>query len=157
MPDGVYWLEVSYGGRSRRVRLACSPIDVGPLMRERLFEAAGPSGGPLGVILTSATLATRTSNDAPAVKGNEDTQIDRAFDHIRSRLGCDDASALQLGSPFDYQNQAELVVDRALPDPKDKNFFDHLAPAILQELERSEGGAFVLFTSYELLARPPSG
>ncbi|MFW6060002.1 MAG: ATP-dependent DNA helicase [Phycisphaeraceae bacterium] len=151
--DSVYWLEVSYTGRSRRVRLACSPIDVGPLLRERLFEATGPTGAPLGVVMTSATLATRTADDAPVHDSSDDAQTDRAFAHIRSRLGCTDARALQLGSPFDYPQQAELVVDRSLPDPKDEQFFDRLAPAILQELERSEGGAFVLFTSYELLRK----
>lgn len=160
VPDGVYWMEVDYGaaggagGGRRRVRLACSPIDVGPLLRERLFEATGPTDAPLGVVMTSATLATRTPDDeAPAHDSDHDARTDRAFAHIRARLGCTDARALQLGSPFDYRNQAELVVDRSMPDPKDEGFFDRLAPAILQEVQRSGGGAFVLFTSYEMLRK----
>ena len=154
-PDSVYWLDLNESGRTRRVQLACSPVDVGPLMRERLFEATGPTGKPISVVMTSATLATRTADDAdaPAVDGEDDQRIDRAFEHIRSRLGCEEARALQLGSPFDYQTQAELVVDRSMPEPKEDDYFDRLAPMILQELERSDGGAFVLFTSYEMLRR----
>ncbi|MEX2216268.1 MAG: DEAD/DEAH box helicase, partial [Phycisphaeraceae bacterium] len=59
--DCVYWLEVRQGGRMgtlRSVSMMCSPIDVGPLLRERLFEAENEHGEPLGVVLTSATLAT---------------------------------------------------------------------------------------------------
>lgn len=152
-PDCVYWLEIDESRRTRRVRLACSPIDVGPLLRQRLFEAEGASGEPLSVVMTSATLATRTDEHAPASSEPAADHIDRAFSHMRSRLGCEEAKAIQLGSPFDYARQAELVVDRTLPEPRDERFVDRLGPAILGELEHSGGGAFVLFTSYELLRR----
>jgi ATP-dependent DNA helicase DinG len=151
-PDSVYWLEISQAGRSRRVRLACSPIDVGPLLRSKLFDAKGPTGAPLGVIMTSATLATRTDPPAKSSAVHHEHDHD-AFSHIRARLGCTIADSLQLGSPFDYQQQAELIVDRSLPEPGAANFFSRLCPAILTHLERSEGGAFVLFTSYDLLRR----
>src|SRR5690606_29205916 len=150
-----YWLEVSQEGRLRRVQLACSPIDVAPLLRARLFEAKGPTGQPMGVVLTSATLATGSQEHRQG-NGTEHAQ-EAAFDHIRQRLGCPEAPAIQLGSPFDYAQQAQLIVDRAMPDPTDAAFVDRLWPAILRELDRSDGGAFVLFTSYDLLRRTAQG
>ena len=174
-PDSVYWLEVSTSGRTRRVRLACSPIDVAPLMRERLFRATNGDGVPVGVVLTSATLATGGAGRV-LVESNSRSEISNlkseisdlefqisdlksdiinsqpsAFQHIQKRLGCEDATCLQLGSPFDYQTQAELVVARGLPAPGEREYEKSLGPAILAEVERSGGGAFVLFTSYELL------
>ena len=51
MADSVYWLD-RRGGRSRlRVELAAAPIDVGPILREHLFDQV-PT-----VVMTSATLA----------------------------------------------------------------------------------------------------
>lgn len=57
--DCVYWIEgagedgdaVMDPRRRRRVKLACSPIEVGPILKEHLFEKE------LSVVLTSATLA----------------------------------------------------------------------------------------------------
>ncbi len=148
--DYVYWLEVSEGGRRRKVRWSCSPIDVGPMLKSSLFEAKAPGGGELGVILTSATLATQSNIRADQ---SADSDSPGPFSHIQSRLGCSSAQTLLLGSPFDYQSQAELIVDRAMPPPENKTFFDQLCPAVLDQINRVRGGVFVLFTSYELLRR----
>ncbi len=180
IPDCVYWVEVGQAGRVRRVSLNCSPIDVGPLLRERLFEATNPDGKPISVVLTSATLATgvigagnekkreqRTvaaDPDAPEseavdaegtpanARGRKTAKAD-PFAHLRSRLGCDMADALQLGSPFDYPRQAQLHVDRFVPEPNDPKHFDALMPRVLAHIDRTDGGAFVLFTSYSALQR----
>ncbi|MEE9213123.1 MAG: helicase C-terminal domain-containing protein [Phycisphaeraceae bacterium] len=139
VPDSVYWVEIKRRGRVPRVRLVCSPIDVGPLLRERLFGATNKRNEPIGVVLTSATLATGSGK--------------HAFDHIQGRLGCDDAVTLRLGSPFDYERQVELMVDPDLPEPTDERFEPQLCPRILEHIDRTDGGAFVLFTSYDLLRR----
>ncbi|MFP4144554.1 MAG: ATP-dependent DNA helicase [Phycisphaeraceae bacterium] len=141
LEESVYWLDVSQAGRTRKVELACSPIDVGPLLRQRLFEATGPTSQPLGVVLTSATLATGEEGSA------------RAFDHVKDRLGCEEADTLQLGSPFDYQEQAQLIVDRSMPAPNESDFQDRLGPAVLSHIDRTGGGTFVLFTSHKLLGQ----
>ncbi len=146
-PDSVYWVEISEKGHSRRVTLFCAPIDVGPLLRSRLFEATGPENHPLGVVLTSATLATGQSS-GPAGKSAGD-----AFSHVRRRLGCDSATALLLGSPYDYATQASLQVESHLPEPNSPQYFEQVMPRILAHLHRSQGGAFVLFTSYDMLRR----
>lgn len=133
-PDSVYWMEQSEGGassrRSRpRLLMRCAPIEVGPILASQLF-----SGGK-SVILTSATLATGSGD----------------FSHAKSRLGCTDARALHLGSPFDYAKQVRLIVDRTLPEPNDPSFMEELTPRILHYVRETGGGAFVLFTSYSLL------
>jgi ATP-dependent DNA helicase DinG len=51
--ESVYWLESTFTGRGRqRVSINASPIDIGPILREQLFNEI-PS-----VVMTSATLAT---------------------------------------------------------------------------------------------------
>jgi len=161
LPDSVYWIEAttpgtpgSTSGRPRRtrVKLCGAPIEVAGLLRQRLFEATTAKRKPLPVLMTSATLATDAvhQDDDPAV-----TQRKAAdpFAHIRARLGCEDAGTLLLGSPFDYERQAELIVDRTMPEPSDPDFFARLCPAVLSLIDHTDGGAFVLFTSYQLLSK----
>ncbi len=139
LEDSVYWLEVS-GARFKRVKLCCSPVEVSGLLRQRLFEAQTHRGEPLSVVLTSATLATSTRDAAAG-----------AFAHLKRRVGCESARQLQLGSPFDYATQAELILDADLPEPNAPGHFERFAPRLLEHLDETDGGAFVLFTSYALL------
>ncbi|MGI9013622.1 MAG: ATP-dependent DNA helicase [Phycisphaerales bacterium] len=129
----VYWVEVARAVRTSRqqprVSLHCAPIDVGPLLRQHLFSREGAA------ILTSATLASGPDN----------------FSHIASRLGCETARTLQLGSPFDHAKQVRLIVDHTMPDPQSPGFLDALVPRILSHVRATEGGAFVLFTSFAML------
>ncbi|MCC7203755.1 MAG: DEAD/DEAH box helicase [Phycisphaeraceae bacterium] len=155
LPDSVYWIERSGGSgknssshrRQRRIALQCSPIEVGPLLNQRLFHATNGRDEPVGVILTSATLATQTSRSGKS-QGKTNP-----FAHIQERLGCPEADTLLLGSPFDFARQAELMVEPELPEPNLPVFFDKLMPRVLEHVMRSEGGAFVLFTGYDLLRR----
>jgi ATP-dependent DNA helicase DinG len=113
-PGCVYWTEASGAegegaSRVRRVTVACAPIEVAPLLKQHLF-AQGHS-----VVLTSATLATRTPRDDESTESAE-----TAFAHTLSRLGAEGASTLRLGSPFHYERQAELYVHRGLEDAWDR-------------------------------------
>jgi ATP-dependent DNA helicase DinG len=135
--DGcVYWAESTPGGRGptgagrgRRVSLNCMAVEVGPVLRERLF------GQDVSVVLTSATMAT----------GPDD------FTHLAARLGCEDAETLQLGSPFDHARQMRVLVDRSMPEPRDPTYVDELCPRVERHVLASDGGAFVLFTSFRML------
>jgi len=139
-PDAVYWLEVTQRGRGGdRVMWQCSPVEIASVLRERLFNAEAPKGGKLPVIMTSATLATGSGKDA--------------FEHIAGRLGCEQAKTLLLGSPYDYAQQVTLHVDGSLPDPSAPGSFEKLAPRVLEQIDATGGGVFVLFTSYQLLRR----
>ena len=155
LDECVYWVEISRSGSSRRVSLCCAPIDVGPLLAEHLFGATGAGDGPLSVVLTSATLATAAA--APRRSAHCDGDSDRKgadpFAHLTRRLGCEEAVTLLLDSPFDFEKQAELVVEPGLADPNDPAYFEQLGPRLLHHIDRSDGGAFVLFTGYDLLRR----
>jgi Rad3-related DNA helicase/REP element-mobilizing transposase RayT len=75
-----------------------------------------------------------------------------AFTYIASRLGVDKAQTLQLGSPFDYEKQATLYIESSMPEPSDvTRFMPAACEKIMKYLEQTNGGAFVLFTSYSML------
>lgn len=133
----VYWLERTGSRRGiDRVTLAASPIDVGATLRQELFQ----SEMVRSVVMTSATLATGT---------------DDRFKFFRSRIGLSGGMSIRVGSPFDFQQQAKLVVVRDLPDPsRDREAFEKSIPEQVKRfVGQTDGHAFVLFTSYDLLRR----
>jgi Rad3-related DNA helicase len=210
LPSCAYWVETTGDDGTtsqRRITLACAPIEVAELLKERLFQSGH------SCVLTSATIATRTTADDESGEHKE-----TAFAHAMQRLGCDGANALQLSSPFDYAKQVELYVDlrSSAPLPKQlrkeretrsggfsgdatqqddfaSEFADlpwdlgssqpgfsqssgagtskpwqnrggsfgsqrggeaqRLAPLILDHVAATEGGAFVLFTSFAVLLK----
>lgn len=145
LPGCAYWIESSgedEEGPSRgpRIAFACAPIEVGPILKERLFSREH------SVVLTSATLATRT---AEADESGESAET--AFAHAMARLGCDGASTLQLGSPFDYASQVRFIVDDGVGSDEPQGYARTLAERILHHVKETDGGAFVLFTSFATL------
>jgi ATP-dependent DNA helicase DinG len=134
LPEQCYWIEGS-GERGDKLQLASAPIEVSKIFRERLFDRI-PS-----VILTSATLS---------VGGKH------GFDFFKERYGFpEDHASMQLGSPFDFQTQAELHLFREMPDPtvNARAFEDACIPKIQEYVLRTQGRAFVLFTSNQTLQR----
>ncbi len=92
-------------------------------------------------ILCSATLTT-----------------DQSFDFIRERLGIQDSllegkavSANLYESPFDYAQQALLVVPTDIPDPMSAEFTAAAVEGIWNAIQASQGGALILFTSFQML------
>lgn len=138
-PAYVYWLERTTAKRTTKVSMEAAPLEVGPILREHLFSKVP------AVIMTSATLATQTVSS-----GEND-----GFAFFRSRTGLTDLETLQLGSPFDYRRQATLVLVDGLPEPSEKEPADTrlFAEKIKQYIKESDGGVFVLFTSYSLLKK----
>ncbi len=127
----VYWMEHENRTR-RRIRLAAAPLDVGPSLRSLLFTEVPTC------VLTSATMCVGSPP---------------RFDFIRGRLGLTAAETLSLGSPFDYVHQVTVHIPSNLPDPSDQPalFEQEAIRAIAHYLERTQGKAFVLFTSYKML------
>lgn len=130
--DGcVYWIETTRASRGGfagvRATLSCSPVEVAPILSSQLFN------GEQSVVLTSATLTTGSGS----------------FAHAKERLGCDAARTLEVGSPFDHAAQVKLYVEPDLPDPREPNHLRALTRSILRHVLETEGGAFVLFTSFK--------
>jgi len=128
--EAVYWIETS-GRHQERTSLCCSPVEIGPVLRDELFNEV-PT-----VVLTSATLA---------VGG-------QSFDFIRNRLGLDQATELKLGSPFDYRSNVRLILPEQMPDPATdaSGFESAVVERIKRYVDQTQGRAFVLFTSYKML------
>jgi ATP-dependent DNA helicase DinG len=134
--EHVYWLE-NQMGRLPRISLCAAPLDPGPFLREMVFEQV-PS-----VVLTSATLAT------PAGPGSDGCG---SFDYLLGRLGSPPADTLQLGSPFDFERQVTIHIEAGMPDPASgARFVEAATRAVVHYLRETDGRAFVLFTSYQML------
>jgi ATP-dependent DNA helicase DinG len=109
------------------VALCTAPVEPGPILARELFA-------PLhAAVLTSATLAVSPPPDR--------------FAWLRRGCGVGEAQALVLDSPFDYRRQSRLVVD-PLPEPTDPDAWTAaLIERVPVHVRRSDGRAFVLFTS----------
>jgi ATP-dependent DNA helicase DinG len=126
-PDKVYWVEHPKT-KTLRVTLHATPIDVAPYLSQNLFE----NNDITSVIMTSATLSAGGS-----------------FSYLKKAIGCDEAREICVDSPFDYYNQCLLYLPPNLPDPKSPSFHCNVAPFIEEILLKTDGRAFVLFTSYK--------
>ncbi len=123
--DQVRWVEVA----RRTFRIHETPLDIG----NELSNYFGNKDQAR--IFTSATLS-----------------IDGDFSHYQQLTGLDSSTLVETwDSPFDYFNQAVLYVPEGLPEPKDEAFAKALFEEVLPVLEASQGGAFVLFTSFRVL------
>jgi ATP-dependent DNA helicase DinG len=163
----VYWLE-SYKTRRGlpRLTLAASPLDIGPAMREQLFDKV-PT-----VIMTSATLSVGRPSSNPTPRMGRGADCDN-FEFFKSRVGLTQCDSIQVGSPFDYRQQVELVTFRDMPDPSrgtterasggrsngaQRNVYEKKCIEAIQEYAgRTDGRTFVLFTSYDMLRRIAAG
>jgi len=124
-PQRIQWL--AEGGPAG-IGVAWAPLDVGPLLQEHLYADKN------SLILTSATLAAQGS-----------------FDYVRQRLGLEEASELLLGSPFDYQRAALILLPRDMPEPGMPEHQESTHRALCELCRASQGRALVLFTSHASL------
>ncbi|MET7363296.1 ATP-dependent DNA helicase [Streptomyces sp. NPDC005562] len=128
----VRWAEV-YGDRGRgtaRWMIKTAPIEVGPYLREELWSE-------IPAVLMSATLSTGTGASR--------------FGYITRALGLEGATTLDVGTPFDYANQALVYVPApSVPNPgkATRDAWATWVPEATLELVRTfGGGAMLLFTS----------
>jgi Rad3-related DNA helicase len=122
------------GARERPIFVAAQPLDVAPILHERLFDRRT-------VILTSATLTTGGT-----------------FAYFARQTGVPDG-ALALSCPylFDFAQHALLYVPRLLepanPGPSTEQreayerYLDGLATQMLTLVRANPGGTFLLFTA----------
>ena len=129
--DHVYWVE--RGGKTQRnLSLNAAPVDVAEYLRRRLFES------DTSVVMTSATLATNSKSQT-------------GLNYFSKRVGCESATMLQVGTPFDYERQMKLFAVKKMPDPREAGYADALVHWVEHFVRQTHGKAFVLFTSYKLM------
>jgi len=130
--DFCRWFELRKGGM---VKLCCSPLEVAESIKKAILDKFKT------VVITSATLA-----------------VGEKFDFLKRRTGIEllareRVNELLLPSPFDYAKQALVGVPSDMPEPTSPLFEAKLGSHLLDALKISQGRAFVLFTSYDLLTR----
>jgi len=128
----VKWIDISdkIGGMSIRFNIA--PVSVAEMMNEKVYSNFKSA------VLTSATLS---------VKGGfayfkERTGLEKTGERLKEKL---------LLSPFDFKAQVFLGIPTDMPLPGDKGYEEVMIKAIADALYISEGRAFVLFTSYNMM------
>ena len=159
----VYWVERS-GRAQRTLSLNAAPVDVADYLRRRLF------GSETSVVLTSATLSMKAPPPAPAAaaagggppsgvgagEGDGARRVPRpaggsGLDYLARRVGAERATKLQLGSPFDYQEQMRVFIVNRMPDPREQGYREALVHWIQHFVGLTHGKAFVLFTNFRLM------
>jgi ATP-dependent DNA helicase DinG len=118
--DEVAW--VDRGSRAPSLRL--SPIDVGPLLSEKLW-------GTVTGVLTSATVPLGLTR--------------------RLGLPVDDTDELDVGSPFDYPDHALLYVAGSLPDRRRPESEPALHDELEALITAAGGRTLALFTSWRAM------
>jgi len=141
----IHWVEVTTK-KGATIRLRSAPLNVGPDVKRCLFDKYE------SVILTSATLSSSSASE----KGG--------FDFFAGRVGLGEADeldevkgdegrfgTLKLGSPFNYEKQVTVYIEKDLPNPNEPAFVEAATEALKKYILKTAGRAFVLFTSYEML------
>jgi len=147
--DEVVFLEED---EFRAVHVACRLVRPGRVLHGALFgktiRRAVEDGAtepdetwPVSVVCTSATLATESG-----------------FGFAKEELGVSDCAELVVESPFDYPNQALLILPEVC-DPNDALFTSECAAILLRTIVLARGRTLALFTSrkrmnevYDLIA-----
>jgi ATP-dependent DNA helicase DinG len=128
--DHVYWVE-RHEKRETKLTLTAAPIEVASQLRKLIFRPENTA------IMTSATLAVGDN-----------------LRYFVNRIGGDDATALQVDSPFDYARQMQVFIPRKMPEPAARDAYEGaLGHWIKHFVSKTHGKAFVLFTSYQTMQR----
>ena len=124
--ERVRWVEPARQARGDgTAALAIAPVEVGPTLRRILWEPVPTT------VCTSATLSL--SGD---------------FRWFGRRSGAPDSHTAVFPSPFDHFRQAVLGIPSDLPPPTEPAWLDAIGRVVVEAVRASEGGAFVLCTSY---------
>jgi ATP-dependent DNA helicase DinG len=128
--DHVYWIE-RHEKRDARLTLTAAPIEVAAQLRKLLFRPENTA------IMTSATLS-----------------VGDGLRYFVNRIGGEEATALQVDSPFDYERQMRVFIPRRMPEPGARELYEKaLEYWIRHFVSMTQGKAFVLFTSYQTMQR----
>jgi ATP-dependent DNA helicase DinG len=153
----VYWVERS-GKLQRNLALNAAPVDVADYLRQRLFRK------DTTVIMTSATLSTTHVARPQAPSQNAKATVTRparspgtryadnsGLNYFARRVGAEAATLLQVGTPFNYEQQMKFFVVKNMPDPRESGYRDALIKWIEHFVRQTHGKAFVLFTNFRLM------
>ncbi len=141
----VYWMEAGTYARAKSLQLISVPTDVSGLLQQHFFETKE------SIIMTSATLS-----------------VNKSFQYSADQLGLvipqDEESGklktVQLPSPFNYREQALVVIPRDFPTIKgagDPVFIASLIESLSEVAIVTKGRMLILFTSNRMLKQIYAG
>lgn len=141
----VYWMEAGTYARAKSLQLFSIPTDVSSLLQQHFFETKE------SIIMTSATLS-----------------VNKSFQYSADQLGLvipqDEESGklktVQLPSPFNYREQALVVIPRDFPTIKgagDPIFIASLIESLSEVAIVTKGRMLILFTSNRMLKQIYAG
>ena len=122
--DQVRWVEVN----AKNFRINETPLNIGSAVQSVM------SNKSCAKVFTSATLS-----------------IDGQFDHYLEQMGLIEVDVEKWDSPFNFQQQSMLYMPTSLPAPNHPDYAVKLVDEILPVVQASQGRAFLLFTSYQLM------
>jgi len=136
--QSVYWIEGSANYRHRSVHLYAVPIDVSEQLQRYFFDVKE------SIVMTSATLS-----------------VQKSFQYAKEQLGLEGyeemhrLKTVQLPSPFQYREQALVIIPRNFPVLKGSAVSEHylnmLVDSLMEAAKETKGRMLVLFTSYRML------
>ncbi|GGD68918.1 ATP-dependent DNA helicase DinG [Paenibacillus nasutitermitis] len=134
----VYWIEANNNYRAKSIHLYAVPANVSEQLRNYFFDTKR------SVVLTSATLS-----------------VQKSFQYACEQLGLEQdeqsgkLKTVQLPSPFNYRDQALVIIPRNFPVLKgaagDPLFNEMLVKSLGEAAIQTKGRMLVLFTSYRML------
>ncbi len=130
--ETVAWLTADQ--RRNELIVQAAPINVGPLLVDELWSKKR------AVVLASATLS-----------------VNRSFAYPKARLGLDEATELQLDSPFDYAKSTLLYLPTDMPEPNEKSYQRALEDALITLCRATGGRTLALFTANHALRQTYHG
>ena len=127
--ENIHWISNDQVRGRATVSINSAPLDISSTLSNDLFQHKD------SVVLTSATLST---------EGN--------FKYFKSRVGVDsDSEELLVGSPFDYQKAALLLIPEDMPAPNSDGYVDAMVKVLTDLGTSLKGRTMALFTSYASL------
>ena len=125
----IYWLDIN--SKRTNVVLTATPLNIAQKLSTVLFDNLDR------LVFASATIV---------VNGN--------FDYFKKSLGLDEEDCIEaiIKSPFDYDKQMSVYIPSDIQDSENINaFVSDASKFILNILLKTNGKAFILFTSYTML------
>ncbi|MDE0721063.1 MAG: exonuclease domain-containing protein [Dehalococcoidia bacterium] len=127
--EDIHWISNDQVRGKSTVSVNSAPLDISSTLAAELFQHKD------SVVLTSATLST---------EGN--------FKYFKSRVGVDsDSEELLVGSPFDYEKAALLLIPEDMPAPNSDRYVDAMVKVLTDLGTGMKGRTMALFTSYSSL------
>jgi ATP-dependent DNA helicase DinG len=120
----VRWIE-----KRGEMGMIIAPVEIGEYIQDLVFRRMHSA------VMTSATLT-----------------VGGRFNFLKGRLGLEGTDMeVSIPSPFEFDRQMKVLIPNDVAEPGHPRSSQDMGNAITEILQRTQGSAFVLFTSYKAL------